>query len=166
VRHLYLLRHAKSSWGDPGLDDHDRPLAPRGRRAAKQVRRHMRGAGIEPELALCSSARRTQETLERLRLGGAVSVSVEDGLYAASADRLLERLREVPDEVGSVLVIAHNPGLQALAASLASGGGELPRLERQFPTAALATLAFEGPWRDLGPGGAELVEYVVPRELP
>jgi hypothetical protein len=65
MRRLYLLRHAKSSWEDVGLADHDRPLAPRGRRAAKAIGRHLRDSGIEPELVLCSSARRAQETLER-----------------------------------------------------------------------------------------------------
>jgi phosphohistidine phosphatase len=65
VKRLFLLRHAKSSWDDPGLDDHDRPLAPRGRRASGLIAEHLRRARIGPVLVLCSSARRTRETLER-----------------------------------------------------------------------------------------------------
>jgi phosphohistidine phosphatase len=66
MKRLYLLRHAKSSWKDTSLPDHDRPLAGRGRRAAKAIARHMREQGIEPDLVLCSSARRARETLDRM----------------------------------------------------------------------------------------------------
>src|SRR5579864_3364127 len=102
-KHLHLLRHAKSSWDQPGLADHDRPLAPRGRRAAEAIARHLRASGVAPALILCSSARRAQETLARLGLSG--TVSIERGLYGASSEALLERLRAVPDEVPSALVI-------------------------------------------------------------
>ena len=155
MRTLYLLRHAKSSWADPTLPDDRRPLAPRGRRDGKRIAEHLRRQEIEPELVLCSSAARTRETLELLRpaLGGA-TVVVEDELYGASADRLLARVRLVPDEVGSVLVIGHNPGLH-----------ELGRLQEKFPTAALATLALAEPWGRVAPGGATLTAYVVPKQL-
>jgi phosphohistidine phosphatase len=101
-----LLRHAKSSWKDRGQADHDRPLAGRGRRAATAVGRHLREQGIEPELALCSTARRTRETLERIEPAlGAADVRFEPALYAASADALLERLHDIPETVGSVMLI-------------------------------------------------------------
>jgi phosphohistidine phosphatase len=151
VRRLYLLRHAKSSWDDPGLADHDRPLAPRGRRAAKAIGRHLRDQGIEPELVLCSSAARARETLERAGLSG----QIEEGLYGAGASALLARLHRVPGEVASVMLIGHNPGMQELAFRL---GG----LEDKFPTAALATFECSG-WRELE--RAELVDYVKPRDL-
>ena len=120
---LYLLRHAKSSWSDPTLPDEERPLAPRGRRDAKRVAEHLVQLGIEPELVLCSSARRTRETLELIRpaLDATTSVALEAELYAATADTLLEHLRAVPDGVASVLLIGHNPGLQDLALLLAVG---------------------------------------------
>ena len=163
---LYLLRHAKSSWDDPTLADHDRPLAARGRRDAKLIARHLRGAGVDPELVLCSSAARTRETLELLRpaLAGA-TVMVEEELYGASSDDLLARLRLVPNTVGSVLLIGHNPGLHELALSLASGGDELERLEVKVPTAALATIALATTWSRLAPAGATLEAYVVPKQL-
>lgn len=165
MRTLYLLRHAKSSWANLGLADCERPLAPRGLRDAKRIAKHVGRLGITPELVLCSSAVRTQETLDLLRptLAGA-AVQVEEQLYGASSETLLERIRSVPDEVGSVLLIGHNPGLQDLALALASRGAELKRLDAKFPTAALATLAL-GHWSILSPGGAELVAYVVPKQL-
>lgn len=163
---LYLLRHAKSSWDDPALADHERPLASRGRRDGKRVAEHLRRQEIAPELVLCSSAARTRETLELVRpaLGGA-TVVVEDELYGASSDRLLERIRLVPDEVSSVMVIAHNPGLQDLALVLASTGDGLERLEEKFPTAALATLALATGWGRVAPGSTTLTAYVVPKQL-
>src|SRR5689334_6927644 len=92
MKRLYLLRHAKSSWEDESLADHDRPLSARGRRAAYAVGRYLREHGIEPELVLCSSSTRTRETLARIGLSG----QVEPGLYGASAGELLTRVRELP----------------------------------------------------------------------
>lgn len=168
VRTLYLLRHAKSSWDHPALSDRERPLTPRGRRAAKRVADHLVRLGIEPELVLCSTAVRTRATLELVRpaLGGNSAVTLEDGLYTASSGELLDRIRRVPDAVASVMLIAHNPGLQQLALALASSGEELPRLEDKFPTAGLATLSVpETTWSRLDRGDALLAAYVVPKEL-
>ena len=138
---LFVLRHAKSSWKDPGQADHDRPLAGRGRRAAKALARHLREERIEPELVLCSTARRARETLERIEPAlGVADVRFEPALYGASAGALLERLHDVPDHVGSVMLIGHNPGLQELALELAHSGPKLHELAAKFPTAALATL--------------------------
>ena len=163
---LLLLRHAKSSWVDPTLPDHDRPLASRGRRDAKRIAKHLAGFEFEPELVLCSSAVRTRETLELVRPAlGNSKVLFEDGLYGASSDELLARIRVVPDAVGSVMLIGHNPGLEQLALLLASSGDELRGLETKFPTAALATLAVETTWSRLAPGDAILTAYIVPKQL-
>ena len=166
ARTLLLLRHAKSSWVDPTLADHDRPLASRGRRDAKRIAKHLAGLEFEPELVLCSSAVRTRETLELVRPAlGSSKVLFEDGLYGASSDELLARIRVVPDVVGSVMLIGHNPGLEQLALLLASSGDELRLLETKFPTAALATLAVETTWSRLAPGDAILTAYIVPKQL-
>lgn len=166
MRSVYLLRHAKSSW-KTGLPDHERPLAPRGRRAAKKIASHLREQGIEPALVLCSTARRARETLERIEPAlGAADVRIERELYGANAAALLDRLRSAPDEADSVMLIGHNPGLQLLALDLARRGAELRELEAKYPTAALLTLAFSGPgWAALEPGAAELVGFVRPRDL-
>jgi len=166
MRQIHLLRHAKSSWDDPGLPDRDRPLAERGERAAETMGVYLKSRQIRPDLVLCSSALRARQTLEAIVPSiGDAETGIEDDLYAAEADGLLERLRRIPDGIASVLLIAHNPGMQDLALELASEGERLERLRQKFPTAALATLAFDGRWDELRAGGATLVGYVIPKEL-
>jgi phosphohistidine phosphatase len=162
-KHLVLLRHAKSSWDDPLLDDHDRPLTPRGRRAAAQVGRYLRREGISPDLVLCSSATRTQETLDLLDLSGEPEVLIESALYGATATRLLDRLRRVEDRADSVLLIGHNPGIQEAVISLARDHEELADT---FPTGALAELRLPiAAWTELRPGIARLKAYITPKSL-
>lgn len=161
VKQLLLLRHAKSSWDDPAVADHDRPLASRGHKAAKLIGARLRADQTHVSLVLCSSARRARETLDLVAPPG--KVEIDDRLYAASADELLERVRRVPDDVKSVMLIGHNPALHDLVVELRSTPGE-PAITK-FPTGALATLTFTGSWRSLAPGQAELVALVKPREL-
>lgn len=163
MRRLHLLRHAKSSWDETDLADRDRPLAPRGRKAAARIAEHLASEEIAPELVLCSAALRTRETLAALLpvLAGDVEIQLEESLYGAGVEQVLARVRETGDAVSAVLVIGHNPTLHELALFLT---GRLDALER-FPTGALASLAFGGPWAELGEGGAELESLVVPREL-
>ena len=161
AKRLLLLRHAKSSWDDPVLADCDRPLAARGRKAAKLIGAHLSREQIRISLVLCSSARRARETLDLAAASG--EIQIERELYGASADQLLERLRRVPDEVDAVMLIGHNPAIQDLAVGLVGGASELA--VRKFPTGALATLTFTGPWRALKPSHAELAAFVTPREL-
>jgi phosphohistidine phosphatase len=166
---LHLLRHAKSSWAEAGLDDHDRPLAPRGEKAVRRIGEHLAKTAHPPELVLCSSARRTTMTLAGITasLPAGVDTSVEAPLYAASGGELLERLRRVSDDVDGVMIIGHNPGLEDLALLLVGAGdGSLrARLATKYPTGALATMSFTGSWAGLGPGRATLEGYVVPRDL-
>ena len=161
TRQLFLLRHAKSSWDEPSLADHDRPLAPRGRKAAKRIGAHVRREQIRVALVLCSSARRARETLDLVAPPG--EVRIERELYGATAAELLERLRRVPDDVDAVMLIGHEPAVRDLAVGLVADGSELT--DRKFPTAALATLTFTGPWSTLAPDHAELAAFVRPREL-
>jgi phosphohistidine phosphatase len=166
VKQLYLLRHAKSSWDDPSLADHERPLAPRGRRAAKSVGAHLHATGIAPALVLCSPSRRTKETLERLAVEA--EVQFEPALYAADEHALLGVLHGVPAGVQSVLVIGHNPGLQRLAVTLVGSGDEeqIAKLIEKMPTGALASFALPiDDWSELAPKAGKLVGYVVPRDL-
>jgi phosphohistidine phosphatase len=170
MKTLLLMRHAKSSWADAAVTDHDRPLAPRGARAAKQIAAHLVSDGIRPDLVLCSSASRAQETLDALlpALDDSTDMRIERVLYGADAATILRRLRDVDPSVASVMVIGHNPGLELLAIDLA-GDGEptaLAKLRTKFPTGALATLDFDSDWDRLSSGGAHLMRLVLPRELP
>jgi phosphohistidine phosphatase len=171
VKTILLLRHAKSAWGDPRLDDHERPLSRRGEQAAKAMADHIVRRGPRPGLILCSTAMRTRQTLAPLvKLLGASAppIALEKGLYLASEDILLDHLRALPDAVATALLIAHNDGIWHLAEALAGSGpaGTLAALRGKYPTGALATLkAPNGTWRDLTWGSAELVAFVRPRDL-
>ena len=181
MKTLHLLRHAKSAWNDPSLPDHDRPLAPRGARAATLMGRHLRGQahshgqkraqGFAPDVVLCSTARRAADTaaLVLAQLDGrSPPVVHERDLYLTGSQTLLERLRKLPDDVGTVLLVAHNPDMQELALSLTGSGdrAEIQSLAAKFPTAALATLTFPcDRWSGIGPKGGTLTQFIVPKKL-
>jgi phosphohistidine phosphatase len=169
VGRLYLLRHAKSSWDDPDQADLRRPLAPRGWKAVKALERHVRAMDVVPDLVLCSPAVRAVQTWEGVAPGlpPGTPVELDEAVYHAGAGDLLGRLRRLPPEIDSVLVVGHNPGLGNLALGLvAAGDARLrTRLETKFPTGALASLALAAAWHDLRWGTATLVDYVVPRDL-
>jgi phosphohistidine phosphatase len=163
LKTLHLLRHAKSDWADESLPDKERPLAPRGMKAARQLAARLKEKPIEVDLVLCSTARRTRETLELIRPGlGKAGIKFDESLYGAGADKLIARLRGVPKKVGSVLVIGHNPGIEE-AAFLLLGPERAPG---HFPTGALASLRFEvEEWRSIEEGAAELLEFITPKDL-
>jgi phosphohistidine phosphatase len=160
---LLLLRHAKSSWADPHIPDHDRPLNARGRDAAARVGRQLRRSLPAPELVLCSSAARARQTLQLLELPERLEVLIEDSLYGAAAAELLRRVRRVPARPGTLLFIGHNPGIADLARLLDHNG--LPRVAK-FPTAAVAVLRFAvAAWKDVDAGAGRLDTFFTPREL-
>jgi phosphohistidine phosphatase len=169
-RTLTLVRHAKAEHV-PGKPDHDRELSPRGRKDARALGVWLSDPShaLVYELALCSTSQRTRQTLERIYAGGAGAkdTRLDERIYDASAASLLEVLREVPDSVGSVLMIGHAPGIPVLATSLAhndSGSSDvMDRLSLGFPTSGLAVLGFDGAWAELAPESAYLRDFVVPR---
>ena len=165
---LHLLRHAKSSWADETLDDHDRPLSKRGRHDANAIARHLAGRGGTPDLLLSSTAARARATfaplLERLKPR---RILLDRTLYLVPGPALLEHLRNTDEDVGSALLVGHNPGLHELALMLRDPESpvELPPLSGKFPTGALASFRFATAWRRLKPRAATLIAYVTPREL-
>lgn len=167
---LLLLRHAKSAWDQPGLEDHERDLAPRGVKAAKRMGRAMRDQGLVPDLALCSTAVRARRTWELVTaaLGREVPSRHIDELYLAPAGRLLEIVRRQPKACRRLLLVAHDPGMQALAVQLA-GEGEaelLEQLRAKLPTGALARITFDGDdWKTVAAGRGRLVQLLRPRDL-
>jgi phosphohistidine phosphatase len=169
-RRLILLRHAKSAW--PQVPDHERPLATRGQRDAPRVGRWLRKAGYLPDLVICSTAVRAHETwqLAAAELEPAPPVRLEPRVYGASADELLDLVRQTADEAQTLLLVGHEPAMRdltlLLAAAVADGGapGTLERVRRKFPTAAIVVLAFTGSWPDLGPDHAELADFAVPAD--
>jgi phosphohistidine phosphatase len=167
---LALLRHAKSSWDNPDLDDFDRPLNERGRNTAPVMGQMLASLKFKPDVILCSSAKRTRETLaccEPHLKGSATTAIVDDGLYLASAADILDRIRKVASPATSVLVIGHNPGLHTLAARLAISGdaGQIARLGDKFPTAALAVYSFpQASFAELDPKSGHLEAFITPKD--
>ncbi len=166
-RRLVLVRHAKSAWDDPSLLDHDRPLARRGRKALPLLRAHLADSLCSPVIVLCSSSHRTIETLDGIRAGfiERPSIEIDEGIYLASVDQLLTRLRGIDRDVGCAMVIGHNPAIQELALLLVGAGDAdlLAQLATKLPTAAAVTLSFERAWADLGRGDALLERLFMPR---
>jgi phosphohistidine phosphatase len=165
---LHLLRHAKSSWTDDEIDDHDRPLSKRGRRDAEAIARYLAARVGKPDLVLSSTAARARATLapllEHLK---PKRVLLDRDLYLAPGAKLLAHLRETAEGVETALLVGHNPGLHELALLLADPESpvELPPLSGKFPTGALASFRFGSEWRRLKPRAATLIAYVTPREL-
>ncbi|MGH9062666.1 MAG: SixA phosphatase family protein [Acidimicrobiales bacterium] len=171
-RTLLLLRHARSEPAGAGVADHERPLAGRGRRDARDLAaRAFSGAGATVDLVLCSSARRAIETLAAFSglIRPGTDVRIDRGLYVADGDGLLDRLRAVEPAFGSALLIGHNPALHDLALRLA-GEGEaagLERLARGLVPGGLVTLLLGGgrsgsAWAALDSGSCRLLRYDLP----
>jgi len=168
TRRLILLRHAKSDW--PDLPDRDRPLAKRGRRDAPRIGRWLHEHGYQPDVVVVSAATRTRQTWDLVapELGGSPAVHFEPRAYAASALTLLYLAQELPARYRTAMLIAHNPGLSELAASLAAPASTTddgPRPALSLPTAAVAIFEFPGDWPALSPGVARLLDHIIPADL-
>ncbi|MCW2284983.1 phosphohistidine phosphatase [Rhodoblastus acidophilus] len=163
MRRLHLLRHAHAA--PPGkYRDHERPLTTAGRAAAAQVGRALTARGDLIDIALCSDAARARETLDLvLETSGATpELRLERGIYQADCEEIAALLRVLPDEVRTVLVVGHNPGVGEFAAAFAGGGStpDLDRLNRFFPPAALASFEIAAPWNELSWKGGQLLAFL------
>ena len=163
-RTLLLLRHAKSDY-PAGVPDHDRPLASRGIREAALAGDWIRQRVTEVDAVLCSTATRTRQTLERT--GIAAPVEFSDRIYDSTPGTVIGEINGVPASVGTLLVIGHEPVMSSLALGLAdetsAGSVVAEKISTKYPTSAIAVLRTTAPWGRLEPGGAELIDFHVPR---
>ncbi len=163
MKTLLILRHAKSSWNDEELDDHERPLNDRGKRDAPRVGELLREKNLVPDLVLCSTAVRARKTLARLiktcKYEG--ETALQGQLYLAPPSAYLASLKNVIDDAQRVLVVGHNPGLEQLLFQLAG-------VEEPMPTAALAVVELPiDHWSELTESTrGELLQIYRPKELP
>jgi phosphohistidine phosphatase len=170
MKKLVLLRHAKSSWDDPAMEDHDRPLNKRGRKSAPLIARWLVRRRHLPDTVLCSSAARAQETVALMgsAVAGMPDPVIERALYHARPGAMLDRLAKLPRGCRTAMLVGHNPGLCDLLRQL-SDGREEPDLRRaleHFPTAAAAVLEIRGDdWSSIGFGRAHFFDFASPREL-
>ncbi len=171
-RTLLLLRHAKSDWKSGSSADHDRTLNERGERAAMLMGAYLAQKKLVPDVIVASSATRAQDTVTRLltALGdGAkdVTVAVERKLYMAAPKPCLAVIRAQDADVRTLMLVAHNPGLQELAVMLAENGDATAgsAVKDSFPTCALAVYRHKGGWANVEPSNMELVDYTFPKAL-
>jgi phosphohistidine phosphatase len=162
---LLLIRHAKSSWDDPALPDHARPLNARGRRAAGMIGRWMARQGGLPSLALVSAARRTRDTWAGIEAEtGDLPERFEPGLYEASASAILGLLQAAPP-VPCLALVGHMPGIGEAAHRLLANPPRIPAFAK-YPTAATTVIDFDLPdWTDVDWGSGRLVAFVTPKSL-
>jgi phosphohistidine phosphatase len=168
---LMLLRHAKSNWGDPGIDDRDRPLSKRGKAAAQAMGRAMGERGLVPGLVLCSPARRARDTwaLASAELKLAPRLLIEEDVYDfGNGGKLAELIHRSGGNAGDLMVVGHNPSMERLARRLAGGGDKKlrERLEAKYPTGALAV--FEAglqSWADFEDGAFTLTHFIRPKDV-
>jgi phosphohistidine phosphatase len=167
---LSLLRHAKSSWSNPALPDRERPLATRGVTDAPLMGKAMAERGIDPELVLCSSARRTRDTLDLVlpELRVEPKIVYVDALYHASPEEMLEMLHGIQPGANRVMLVGHNPEIQAFAVDLVGSGPKhfRDRLRTKYPTAGLAVINFvSGLWKSVSVNSGTLNLFLSPRDL-
>lgn len=169
MKSLTLLRHAKSGWDDPVSRDFDRPLNPRGRRAARAVGREMKAQRLVFDLALASPARRVIETLEEVATAyGPIQPEFDQRLYLASTATLLEIVRATPGEVGRLLLVGHNPGLEELALCLSGrdDAGLRGEVEVKYPTGTVAEIELPVErWTEVKAGLGRIGRFIRPRDL-
>ncbi|MDT0310096.1 histidine phosphatase family protein [Streptomyces sp. DSM 44917] len=164
-RRIVLLRHAKADW--PQVSDHERPLAERGRKDAPAAGRWLAGAGVSPELTLCSTATRARDTWKLFapELPRRPRTVYDDRLYEASLGELIAVINETDEAVHDLMLVGHNPGIHALADALAgvADGDTRARMNRAgFATSGVAVLSHTGSWKAVEHGSARLVTYWAP----
>lgn len=166
MRTLWILRHAKAVAHTS--EDHDRELAPRGRRQCAELAEHLAGAPGVPTLVVSSSAARAVETADRVLsgLGPGAEVVVEPALYEADVEEVLEVVRRTGDDRPEVMVVGHNPTFEQLALSVLEHDDAAGRrqIEDGLPTCALAVVAFDVEhWARVSAGAGRLRELYVPK---
>ena len=169
MRILYVLRHAKSDWGDSSLKDFDRPLNGRGWKAAKAMGHEMRQRDLVPDLVLVSPAARTKETLVRAEEGFGEPFNAEEvrSIYLAETETLIDLVRAAPAEARRLMIVGHNPGMHEVVLAMTGGPRELrEEVASRFPTAALAEISFDvADWSAVTLGSGRIRSFVKPRDL-
>jgi phosphohistidine phosphatase len=164
---LIVMRHAKSDWTN-GLADVSRPLSERGLRDSVAAGHWFETSDIEPDLVLVSPSARTQQTWELIaeQLSWSPTAVIDRRIYAADPNTLVQIVRELPEEVGTVVMVGHNPGCEVLVSDLAgpdSNAAAFDRLASKYRTLGTARLGVPNGWADVAVDGCDLLDFVAPR---
>lgn len=170
MKRLAVLRHAKSSWDDPNLDDLNRPLNDRGWNAARRLGRELKHRGMRFDLVLASTAARVRETIDGVqeKFDFNAPIQFEPQIYLATEEMLFSLVRTLPESVHRPLLVGHNPGLEQLLVDLTydDAKGLRHRVTGKYPTGALAIVEFAAHrWADISAGSGQVVELIVPKTL-
>jgi phosphohistidine phosphatase len=170
MKRLSVLRHAKSSWDDPNLDDFNRPLNQRGWKAARRMGSEFKHREMRFDFVLASTAARVRETIDGVQKKYQFDAPIrfEPRMYGATERELLELIRALPETVHVPLLVGHNPGLERLIVDLTRDDdqGLRRRIAGKYPTAALAAVKLPAHrWEKVEPGSGEIVELILPNEL-
>lgn len=165
TRTLILMRHAKSSWADPGMADIDRPLNRRGRGDAPRMGEWLKSAGLKPDLVLVSPARRTRETFAGLveGYGSRLPSEIAPAIYEAEPVALLELVRA--QRLPTVMLLGHNPGCEQLLRLAVREPDLNVGYHKLMPTAAVYVIDFEDEWADIDAGGGTVRAHARPKLL-
>ena len=171
MKTLFLLRHAKSSWNDPNLQDFDRPLNARGRRAAELIGTYIREHEVSPELVMSSPAVRARETIEIILKNVKLPAELrfDQRIYEASPLVLIEVISQFDEDKSSVLLVGHNPGMEDLVFDIVPDDGNSPLRDvvwEKYPTGALARIELDiASWADIDRNTGRLTHFIRPRDL-
>ena len=160
---LFIVRHAKSSWDEAGLEDRDRPLNERGKEEAPKMGKHLAGYSVKPELITSSPALRALKTAEKIakEIGFKKSdVVVDEGIYTFNGGSLMDVVKGFDDKYKSVMMVGHNPAITSFANEISNAGID------NIPTCGVVLLEFDArKWKDVGKGGGRLLEFDYPKKL-
>ena len=167
--HLYVMRHSKSSWSDPSLDDFDRPLSKRGKNNAKLICEFFIKKNYKFDYVLVSSANRTKKTLSILlkKIATPRKIFSSKKLYLANEDRIIELIKKIPKKYKSILLINHEPTVRNLAKALTKNqnNNHFKLLNYKFPTSAFAKINFDLiEWKEIKNNGL-IKEFIRPKDL-
>lgn len=170
MKRLTVLRHAKSSWDEPGLADFNRPLNETGWKAARRMGRELKHRDMHFDLVLASTAARVRETIDGLeeKYDFKARIEFQSSIYLATEQALLSLVRALPDDISSPLLVGHNPGLERLLLSLSSDDekGLRSRIAHKFPTCALAVVELPAKsWGKVELASGKIAELILAREL-
>lgn len=170
MKHLLLMRHAKSSWSEQGMDDFDRPLNERGHMTGDEMSIYLAKCYPLPDQIICSNAQRTRETLGHLLKAyrHPMTVALSRAIYEASYASIMQLIHDVDETVQTLMVVGHNPGIEEMAFALCRDGEAkaFERLNSKYPTAACAHLTIDvAKWSDLTRGSAFLKDFISPKTI-
>lgn len=162
LRELMLLRHAKSDWKEADFEDIERPLSDRGKKNAAKLGKWLKSQNLMPDLILVSPAVRAQQTLKRICNECPSTAITVESLYLADASELQKVLADAP-HAERIMLIGHNPGLEALYNLLISEN-ESSHIQL-FPTCAMAHLIMPNDWKSIEPGDGKVQQFITPRDI-